>query len=142
MNVRSMLDNAPHRTVSVCVVHAERELDRLVALANVLDQDQRPAIVYAPTARAVDELYGFIACYGGRAVAVARWHGRMRRQDREQSHDRFARGIVRVIVATCTFAGTASELDVRFVVAWGLSRHGLARALDEGRGGMLKVSVR
>ncbi len=87
----------------------ERQLLRLLA------ETEGSGIVYVATVRRTDELWTWLA---GQGVSVGRYHGQMRKKDREQAQQRFMNGETRVMVATNAFGLGIDKADVRFVVHW------------------------
>jgi ATP-dependent DNA helicase RecQ len=92
----------------------------------------RAGIVYMGTRKRVEELAGTLC---SRGVEAAPYHAGLARGRRDEVHERFMGGDVRVVVATTAFGMGVDKPDVRFVL------HGdVAESLDAyyqeiGRGG-------
>ena len=80
------------------------------------DPSRRPAIVYAPTRTACEELAKALRSRGKRAYAVAAYHAGMDSQARARAQDEFLRGSCSVIVATVAFGMGIDKPDVRTVI--------------------------
>ena len=102
------------------------------ALRELARRYERPLFAFLSRhtgGRDVDDLYGFIACYRGRAISVARSHERMSPSDRAASVHRFSHGVVRVLVATHAFAPSECALQTApFVICCNVE-HALASTL-------------
>jgi ATP-dependent DNA helicase RecQ len=72
-------------------------------------------IVYLATVKRTDELHGWLNAQG---VVAARYHGQMRKRDREEEQHRFMNGEAAVMVATNAFGLGIDKPDVRFVAHW------------------------
>ena len=104
--------------LSFAVVRCGTAVDKRRRLAAALiDSDPArpslPAIVYAGTRRASEELAGFL----GRALEeeVLAYHAGLRREVRAATQERFMSGEARVIVATNAFGMGIDKADVRTV---------------------------
>jgi ATP-dependent DNA helicase RecQ len=100
--------------LSFGVVPCATAADKRRRLAAALQEpDALPAIVYAGTRRASEELAGFL----GRALdeEVLAYHAGLRRDVRAATQERFMAGEVRVIVATNAFGMGIDKADVRTV---------------------------
>ena len=100
--------------LSFAVVRCGTAVDKRRRLAAALKEDGAlPAIVYAGTRRASEELAGFL----GRALEeeVLAYHAGLRREVRAATQERFMSGEARVIVATNAFGMGIDKADVRTV---------------------------
>jgi len=100
--------------LSFAVVRCGTAVDKRRRLAAALKEpDALPAIVYAGTRRASEELAGFLR----RALdeEVLAYHAGLRRDLRAETQERFMSGEARVIVATNAFGMGIDKADVRTV---------------------------
>jgi len=84
-------------------------------LLEVLESTPGAAIVYVATVRRANELHQWLCEHG---ILAERYHGRLRRREREGAQERFMSGRCRVIVATSAFGLGVDKPDVRCVVHW------------------------
>jgi len=82
-------------------------------LLELLQQQEGTGIVYCATVRRVDELWKWLTDAG---VDAARYHGKLKPREREETQARFMNGGHRVIVATKAFGLGIDKQDLRFVV--------------------------
>ncbi len=102
----------PNLTFSV--VRCATALDKRRRMAAALrESDALPAIVYAGTRRASEELAGFLTRALDEEVPV--YHAGLERGVRAATQERFMSGEVRVIVATNAFGMGIDKADVRTV---------------------------
>jgi DNA topoisomerase-3 len=80
------------------------------------DPGRRPAIIYAPTRKACEQLAKALRSRGKRGYAVAAYHAGMNPQARAKAQDEFLRGSCSVIVATVAFGMGIDKPDVRTVI--------------------------
>ncbi|MGA8334383.1 MAG: helicase-related protein, partial [Solirubrobacteraceae bacterium] len=100
--------------LSFAVARCGTAVDKRRRLAAALSEPGAlPAIVYAGTRRASEEVAGFIARALGEEVAV--YHAGLRREVRAATQERFMSGEVRVIVATNAFGMGIDKANVRTV---------------------------
>jgi ATP-dependent DNA helicase RecQ len=113
-----------------CATAADKRRRLAVALQ---EPDALPAIVYAGTRRASEELAGFL----GRALdeEVLAYHAGLRRDVRAATQERFMAGEVRVIVATNAFGMGIDKADVRTVCHATVPSSLEAYYQEAGRGG-------
>ncbi|HUA72548.1 MAG TPA: RecQ family ATP-dependent DNA helicase [Solirubrobacteraceae bacterium] len=100
--------------LSFAVVRCGTAVDKRRRLTAALKEpDALPAIVYAGTRRASEELAGFLR----RALdeEVLAYHAGLRREVRAETQERFMSGEARVIVATNAFGMGIDKADVRTV---------------------------
>jgi superfamily II DNA helicase RecQ len=108
--------------------------ERAPAIAKLLgDAARRPAIVYASTRKAVEELATSLAKVRG--VSAAGYHAGMDPDARERVQTGFARGELDVIVATTAFGMGVDKADVRTVVHASLPRSVEGYYQEIGRAG-------
>lgn len=112
------------RTVSPA--EKERQLLRL------LEPSPGAVIVYVATVRCANELSEWLR---ERGVQAERYHGRLKRHEREAAQTRFMSGECRVIVATSAFGLGVDKPDVRCVVHWNLADSVESYYQEAGRAG-------
>lgn len=101
-------------------------------LLALLEACPGPAIVYVATVHRADELSEWLRDQGVRAE---RYHGRLKRRERETAQARFMSGQSRVIVATSAFGLGVDKPDVRCVVHWNLPDSVESYYQEAGRAG-------
>ena len=100
--------------LSFAIVPCTNDADRRSRIAAALaDPAARPAIVYAGTRRATDELAERLA--GELGVEVLAYHAGLPRDARATAQRRFMAGEVEVVVATNAFGMGVDKADVRTV---------------------------
>jgi ATP-dependent DNA helicase RecQ len=100
--------------LSFAVVHAAGAADKRARIAAALSEaGALPAIVYAGTRGACDELSGFLSQRLG--VEVPAYHAGLDRGTRTERQERFMSGQCEVIVATNAFGMGVDKADVRTV---------------------------
>ena len=100
------------------VVPCTDEAERSAALDRLLDDEQGTGIVYVPTVKQAEAVHArLLDRFGDRA---ALYHGRLRGSARKESHERFMRGDVAVMVATNAFGLGIDKPDIRFIVHYGM----------------------
>ncbi len=104
--------------LSFAVVRCETPVDKRRRLAAVLSESDPahpalPAIVYAGTRRASEELAGFLK--GALGEEVLAYHAGLPREVRAETQEGFMSGRARVIVATNAFGMGIDKADVRTV---------------------------
>ena len=85
------------------------------ALRQLLAEERGSGIVYAATVRKVEELWNWLR---GLGMEVDRYHGKLRKSEREESQRRFMSGEAPLMVATSAFGLGIDKPDIRFVVHW------------------------
>ena len=95
------------------------------------DKARRPAIVYAPSRQAADELASAL----GRKFPAAAYHAGMRSEERERVQTHFQSGKLEVVVATIAFGMGIDKADVRSVVHLALPASVEAYYQEIGRAG-------
>ncbi|MBX5484625.1 MAG: RecQ family ATP-dependent DNA helicase, partial [Myxococcaceae bacterium] len=87
--------------------------ERAEKAADILaDPARRPAIVYAPSRKAAEELAQKLA----RRFSTAAYHAGLKAQVRDEIQAKFQRGLLEVIVATIAFGMGVDKADVRTVI--------------------------
>jgi ATP-dependent DNA helicase RecQ len=94
------------------VAHCPDEEYRWRRLLALLQEGERPGIVYVPTRRAAEELGERLSAAG---YAAAAYHGGMAGGVRERRHEDFLAGRVPVMVATSAFGMGIDKPDIRWV---------------------------
>ncbi len=82
-------------------------------ISQILSETEGTGIVYMATVRAANELYEWLCAEG---VNAARYHGKMKPREREQTQQRFMAGEFKVIVATKAFGLGIDKPDIRFII--------------------------
>jgi DNA helicase-2/ATP-dependent DNA helicase PcrA len=111
----------------------EREPSRWKALCDVLDETERPVIVYAPRQLLCKELASLIESRLG--VPALAYHAGLEPDVRRERERLFLGGDVDVIVATNAFGMGVDKADVRTVVHWSCPPSPEALYQEAGRAG-------
>ncbi|MGE5754480.1 MAG: RecQ family ATP-dependent DNA helicase, partial [Planctomycetaceae bacterium] len=100
--------------LSYAVVEARRDAEKLAAVAEVLDRNPGPAIIYA-SSRARCEMIGQHLEHALRRSAVV-YHAGLTREERTAAHERFMAGEAEIVVATNAFGMGVDKADIRSVI--------------------------
>lgn len=98
--------------LSWAVVRGGTWASRAVAVGRLLRRIRGPAIVYAPTRRAVDDVRDALAALG---VTTEAYHAGLAAGERTRVQQAFMEGSCRVVVATNAFGMGIDKADVRLV---------------------------
>jgi ATP-dependent DNA helicase RecQ len=82
-------------------------------LSQLLDAKPWPGIIYAATIRIVNELYDRLRAAD---IRVGRYHGKLKRAEREQTQRRFMADELTVVVATNAFGLGIDKPNLRFII--------------------------
>lgn len=115
--------------VEVCDVRPSERSDKIRAFLD--DERHRPAIVYAPTRKATEQLAAELS----EKWPCAAYHAGLPLQTRERSQQAFAAGEVEIIVATNAFGMGVDKANVRAVVHASLPSSVEAYYQEIGRAG-------
>jgi len=104
----------PHRdNLALEVIEAPGSL-KLERAGKLLRRLPRPGIVYCSTTKAVDEIF---AALTRARIPVARYHGKMKKDERAQAQRRFMKGGRRILmVATSAFGMGIDKPDIRSIL--------------------------
>ncbi|HEX3233744.1 MAG TPA: RecQ family ATP-dependent DNA helicase [Gemmatimonadales bacterium] len=114
------------------VVPTRDERHRLRALLDLLQGDDRMAIVYAPTRNTTEAIARALRDGGHRA---APYHAGLTKERRAVTLGEFLEDRVDVVVATCAFGMGIDKPDIRLVVHWTLPATPEAYYQEAGRAG-------
>ena len=84
-----------------------------IRVLNIVKETQGTGIVYTATVRAANELYAWLCIEG---VNAARYHGKMKVREREQTQQKFMNGEYAVMVATKAFGLGIDKPDIRYII--------------------------
>src|SRR4051794_377242 len=115
------------------VIEARRDADKLVALAELLDQNPGPAIIYASSRARCESVGQFLERELRRSVAV--YHAGLTRDERTAAQERFMGGEADVVVATNAFGMGVDKADIRSVVHFNMPGTLEAYYQEAGRAG-------
>jgi ATP-dependent DNA helicase RecQ len=101
-------------------------------LSELLAEQLGAAIIYLATVRAANELYRQLAQDG---LSVARYHGKLKASERQESQERFMANQVRVMVATKAFGLGVDKPDIRQVIHYHFSDSLESYYQEAGRAG-------
>ena len=113
--------------IEVVEMSKPRRSEFTVKLLN--DKENRPAIVYAPSRKAAEELAGML----GRGASA--YHAGLDPQTREEVQTRFLSGKLEIVVATIAFGMGIDKADVRTVIHTALPGSVEAYYQEIGRAG-------
>ncbi|MBP9087696.1 MAG: ATP-dependent DNA helicase RecQ, partial [Kofleriaceae bacterium] len=120
----------PNLHYEVIVFHDEDE--KMRTLVTLLKKLPRPGIVYCATVKKVDELHEALSRWG---IPVARYHGRLNKNERDREQQRFMDSKDIVMVATNAFGLGVDKQDIRNVLHYHVPGSLEAYAQEAGRGG-------
>ncbi|MHC4218155.1 MAG: RecQ family ATP-dependent DNA helicase [Planctomycetota bacterium] len=123
----------PHRPNLRLSAHYAPGNEKITRAGRILRTLQRPGIVYCATTRAVDEIYTALR----RArIPCARYHGKMRKADREAEQKRFMhKGRRTVMVATSAFGMGIDKPDIRYIMHYQVPASPEQYVQEAGRAG-------
>ena len=108
------------------------EDEKMKTLVTLLKKLPRPGIVYSATVKKVEELYEALGRWG---IPVAKYHGRMSKNDRDTEQERFMAAKDLIMVATNAFGLGVDKKDIRNVLHYHVPGSLEAYAQEAGRGG-------
>jgi ATP-dependent DNA helicase RecQ len=120
----------PNLHYEVIVFHDEDE--KMRTLVTLLKKLPRPGIVYCATVKKVEDLHESLTRWG---IPVAKYHGRMNKNERDSEQDRFMAGKDVVMVATNAFGLGVDKADIRNVLHYHVPGSLESYAQEAGRGG-------
>jgi ATP-dependent DNA helicase RecQ len=123
----------PHRPNLRLSAHYAPGNEKITRAGRILRRLQRPGIVYCATTKAVDEIYTALR----RArIPCARYHGRMRKADREAEQKNFMhKGRRLVMVATSAFGMGIDKPDIRYIMHYQVPASPEQYVQEAGRAG-------
>jgi ATP-dependent DNA helicase RecQ len=108
------------------------EDEKMKTLVTLLRKLPRPGIVYAATVKKVEELHEALSRW---SIPVAKYHGRMNKNERDSEQQRFMESKDIVMVATNAFGLGVDKPDIRNVLHYHVPGSLEAYAQEAGRGG-------
>jgi ATP-dependent DNA helicase RecQ len=108
------------------------EDEKMRTLVTLLKKLPRPGIVYCATVKKVEELYESLSRWG---VPTARYHGRMNKNERTESQQKFMESSDLIMVATNAFGLGVDKANIRNVLHYHVPGSLEAYAQEAGRGG-------
>jgi ATP-dependent DNA helicase RecQ len=123
----------PHRPNLRLSAHYTPGNEKFAKAGSILRRLQRPGIVYCSTTRSVDEVYAALV----RArIPCARYHGRMRKADREAEQSKYMRrGRRLVMVATSAFGMGIDKPNIRYIMHYQVPASPEQYVQEAGRAG-------
>src|SRR5262249_36552171 len=115
------------------VVPARRDVDKMVALDDVLKGLPGASIIYASSRKRCEQVADFVARTIRRSVVI--YHAGMTREERHDAQDRFMSGRAEVVVATNAFGMGVDKADIRSVVHFNVPGTLEAYYQEAGRAG-------
>jgi ATP-dependent DNA helicase RecQ len=123
----------PHRENLRFAAQVVQGSAKLMAAGRLLRRLQRPGIVYCATTVEVDRVYGALERAG---IPVDRYHGKMRKADRDAAQERYMRPKKRkVMVATSAFGMGIDKPNIRYVLHYQVPSSLEQYVQEAGRGG-------
>ena len=115
------------------VIEARRDADKMKALAEVLDRNPGPAIVYASSRARCEAVGQFLERELRKPTVI--YHAGLGREERTSAQERFMRGEAEVVVATNAFGMGVDKADIRSVVHFNMPGTLEAYYQEAGRAG-------
>jgi ATP-dependent DNA helicase RecQ len=115
------------------VVPARRDVDKMVALDEVLKELPGASIIYASSRKRCEQVADFVARTSRRSVVI--YHAGMTREERHDAQDRFMSGRAEVVVATNAFGMGVDKADIRSVIHFNVPGTLEAYYQEAGRAG-------
>lgn len=125
-------ENLAYEVVPLIDTAAETRQRKLL---QTLQGSEMPAIVYVSRTKRVDELLGLLTAAG---MSARGYHGKMKREVKQQNQEDFMKGVAEVMVATNAFGMGVDKEDVRTVVHYNLSASLENYVQEAGRAGRQK----
>ena len=119
--------------LSYAVVEARRDADKLLAMAQALEQTSGSAIVYASSRARCESVGQFLEKELRRKAVI--YHAGLTREERTDAQDRFMSGQAEVVVATNAFGMGVDKPDIRSVIHFNLPGTLEAYYQEAGRAG-------
>ena len=110
-----------------------KDLDKLAAVAEVLDRNPGPAIVYASSRKRCEEVGNYLVGPLKRDAVI--YHAGMTRDERTEAQERFMGGSAEVVVATNAFGMGVDKSDIRSVIHFNMPGTVEAYYQEAGRAG-------
>ncbi len=110
-----------------------KDSEKLAALAEVLDRNPGPSIIYASSRKRCEEVCAYLTRDLRRDAVI--YHAGMTREDRTTAQDRFMGGDAEVVVATNAFGMGVDKRDIRSVVHFNMPGTLEAYYQEAGRAG-------
>ncbi|HET8699397.1 MAG TPA: RecQ family ATP-dependent DNA helicase [Gammaproteobacteria bacterium] len=133
MRYPALIIAPPHRENLRFAAQVVQGGAKLTAAGRLLRRLQRPGIVYCATTVEVDRVYGALERAG---IPADRYHGKMRRADREAAQERYMRPKKRkVMVATSAFGMGIDKPNIRYVLHYQVPSSLEQYVQEAGRGG-------
>ena len=114
------------------VISFHDEDEKMKTLTTLLRKLPRPGIVYCATVKKVEELHEALARWN---IPVAKYHGRLGKNERDAEQTRFMASKDIVMVATNAFGLGVDKQDIRNVIHYHVPGSLEAYAQEAGRGG-------
>jgi ATP-dependent DNA helicase RecQ len=111
---------------------AASDTEKQAEVVRLLRDMEGTGIVYAATVKHVEEI---VSVLRGEGLPVARYHGRLQRQERHDNQDRFMRGELKAMVATNAFGMGVDKPDIRFIIHYDMPASLDAYYQEAGRAG-------
>jgi ATP-dependent DNA helicase RecQ len=119
--------------LTYAALQARREIDKLVALGQILDENRGSAIVYASSRARCESVAEHLRREQRRTAVV--YHAGLTREQRHEAQDRFMGGVADVVVATNAFGMGVDKPDIRAVVHFNMPGTLEAYYQEAGRAG-------
>jgi ATP-dependent DNA helicase RecQ len=108
-----LVSGLDRRNLFLEVAHCPDEAYRWRRLTTLLDEVDRPGIIYVTTRRAAEELAARLTAAG---YCAAFYHGGMAAGPRREAHEAFTADTVDIMVATSAFGMGIDKANIRWVV--------------------------
>jgi ATP-dependent DNA helicase RecQ len=132
LELEPFVSQARRENLAYEVVPVEDPKRKMAELLPLLQQCEKPAIIYASRTKRVEELVGLIRAAG---FNVTGFHGKMDRDTKLKNQQDFMQGTVDIMVATSAFGMGVDKEDVRTVIHYNISSSLESYVQEAGRAG-------
>lgn len=132
VNLELFVSRAARENLSYEIIPVEDPKEKVPKLVELLQENAKPAIVYVSRTKRVGQLVEYLGKQGIRATG---FHGKMKREEKQQNQKAFMADEVGVMIATSAFGMGVDKEDVRTVIHFNISDSLEGYIQEAGRAG-------